>query len=419
MEKAVINVNKEFFNELGVCFEDRGPISYLGSNKGIVIKDPKLVNHILIKNHKNYTKGAEFERVKLLTGLGLIVIDGELWRKHRQLVRPAFKNECFQFFNKVITTESDKIVDLFQRASESKERTDISAAMSLFSLDIILRCIFSDDLECLFDDNGMNPFLLFVDNYKRDIDLAKRVWQLRKKIESVISLRRKSSCRKNDILDAYLYARLRGGSKFDDQETINEVMTLIVAGHETSAITLTWMWLLIARDGRVEDKLRAYMNLTGDYNFSENLDKPSPFSIYIEQIMAETLRLYPPVWVFSRKAISDDRYGCLAIPAKTSVYISPYYIQRDSTHWASPDSFIPERFENRSLLADGSGTYLPFSAGSRRCIGSHFTLGEAQILFFKILRMFRVLDSEKFSVQLEPGINLRAANPIFMNVEKI
>ena len=413
--------NMDFFYELEACFKKPQPYVELDGGRGFVINEPELVTHILVRNHKNYIKGPEFARVKMLTGMGLIVIDGESWRKHRQLLRPVFSKDSFSFFDRVIRTETERLFERWTSLANNGGTIELSEDISRFALDIIVKCIFSEGLDHIRDNAEHNPFDIFVENRNRDVDLARSAWQLRKKIKSYIEHRRSCTECGEGMLDVMMHSKLKDGSTFSDKELIDEVMTLIVAGHETSAITISWMWLLLSLNPQSELRLRSLYDASDKLNGGDGHDVGVEVGaeLYLEQVMAEALRLYPPVWMFSRKSLDDDQWQDAHIPASTTVFLSPYYLQRSPLYWDSPEQFIPERFDGKSIRDTRDGSYIPFSAGPRRCIGDQFSLLEAQILFARIMPRLSLKAAEGYQIDLEPAVNLRSAEPIYMTVESI
>lgn len=415
---CALNSNAAFFEELDVCCRSQKACVDLGDGRGFVINDHEMVEHILVRKHRNYFKGPEFDRVKLLTGAGLIVIDGEDWRTHRQLMRPSFSKSSFLFFKEIIQDETKTLCSNWLEAASQNKQIDLVSEVSQYSLNIILKCIFSSDLDKFKTEAHRSPFDIFVENTNRDIDMARSVWQLRKQINEVVEQRRNSTESYDDMLDTMLNAKLRDGRQFSNKNLVDEIVTLIVAGHETSAITLSWMWLLLSLNPDVEIKLRSLCDKSSSSapKIGNSTDDANQ---YIEQVMAETLRLYPPVWMFSRKAMVDDSWNDIQIPKNSTVFISPYYLQRSSERWDKPDEFIPERFNGSSLRETRESSYIPFSAGPRRCIGDNLSLMEAHILFTEIMPKLKLNSENDYKIAVEPAVNLRSAKPITMKIEAI
>jgi cytochrome P450 len=200
-----------------------------------------------------------------------------------------------------------------------------------------------------------------------------------------------------------------------NRQLVNEVMTLIVAGHETTASSLNWLWYLLSQHPEVEQKLSSEL---GNLREGEclNLDDLPKF-IYTRQVLEEALRLYPPGWLMTRRALKHDRLGDYFVPAGTEIYISPYLIQRHPDLWEAPDRFNPDRFGNDHSQDRHPLTMLPFSAGPRNCVGELFARIEMQIHLMTIAKQLRLRYVEKAPPELDAGVNLRRKYDFIMSLE--
>jgi cytochrome P450 len=172
------------------------------------------------------------------------------------------------------------------------------------------------------------------------------------------------------------------------KEILDEVNTMIIAGHETSAGTLNWAWYLISQHPEVEARLLAEIDACipdGDIQFEDVMRLE-----YMHQVLKETLRLYPPVWLYSRRAIDDDKFGDYAVPAGTHIFLSPYLMHRRECLWPDPEAFRPERFSAEESAGRDRNAFIPFSAGARRCIGEYFSFVEMQTFLAMMLREFKL-----------------------------
>jgi cytochrome P450 len=218
-----------------------------------------------------------------------------------------------------------------------------------------------------------------------------------------------------DYLSMFLQVRDKDtGEGMTDREVMDEITTLIIAGHETTASMLNWTWYLLAGHPDVEARLHAEIDARPDE------DIPGLASMeelrYANDILKEALRLYPPVWVISRRTIEPDVLGGYAVPAGTDVFISPYFIHRHPDYWQDADSFRPERFDTedqdrRRLI------YIPFSAGAHHCIGESLSIYEGLAHLFKVARRYRLLKVDDATPEFEALINLRTRRPIHMRLE--
>jgi cytochrome P450 len=373
-----------------------------------VISSPEYAQHILRANWQNYTKGQEFKRVALLLGNGLVVSEGELWKKQRRMIQPAFHHDAIGALTGVITTANAALLGRWKEAALKNESVNVTRDISLMVLEVVLVAIFGRDYERVAPH-----FNILSDESARDLQFAQAFRALGKIIVQVAARRRKENTNATDLLGMLMAARDRdSGQAMPDHQLVNEIMTLIVAGHETTASTLNWAWYLLSQHPEVEVKLSAELgNLPAGERPS--LDALPKFT-YARQVIDETLRLYPAVWLISRRALGDDRLGDYFVPAGTEIYISPYFIQRHPDLWQAPDRFNPERFgpdhsQDRHPLA-----MLAFSAGPRNCIGEFLSRLEMQIHLMTIAKELRLRYAETAPPELDAGVNLRSKNDFIM-----
>lgn len=382
-----------------------------------LVNHPDLIKRVLIDNHRNYLKGPGFERVKMLLGNGIIVSDGETWKRQRRMVQPAFHRDMLRNLSEMIQKESLRLLVELETAAREGRTVELGRTMSGFALEVILKAIFGDDLESLADGTGTSPFSIFMDHGGRDLNLAVKFRALIGAMREVISRRREEEDECADMLGAMMAARDLEGRPMDERALIDEIMTLIVAGHETSAITLTWMWYLIGLNPPVERCLHAEVDgLPGPAGSAPGYEQAITLE-YCRQVMHESLRLYPPVWLFSRKALSDDRLGDYAIPAGTDIFIAPYFLHRRPDFWPEPAAFDPGRFSEPAVQGRHRLAFIPFSAGPRKCIGDVFAALEIQIHMGTIARRLKMLPADSAFPELEPAINLRNRDPIIVYPE--
>jgi len=193
-------------------------------------------------------------------------------------------------------------------------------------------------------------------------------------------------------------------------------MTMIIAGHETSAITLNWVWYFLARYPEVEHKLHAEVDKAG-YDSIPDFDELEQLP-YVKQVVEEALRYYPPVWLYTRRAIADDWLGDYFVPAGTDIFITPYYLHRHPRYWPEAEKFDPERFAEENIKDQHKQAYIPFSAGPRRCIGDFFATVEMQMHFGVMARQFRLQLQDDKPLELEPAVNLRNKQPIYLQLTR-
>jgi enediyne biosynthesis protein E7 len=377
-----------------------------------LLNHPELIKRVLIDNHRNYVKGIGYERAKLLLGNGIIVSDGEFWKQQRRMVQPAFHRDMLKTLTSTIQSISLKLLERWMTLAANSEAFELNRAMSEFGLEVMLRSLFGEDLDLMIAEAGGNPFSIFTEEHERDLSLALKFRALTRLVQRVIERRRRSETQPLDMLGALMTARDLEGRPMADKALIDELMTLIVAGHETSAITLTWMWYLLSQHPDAEACLHREVDRLGakpapDFADAEQL-------VYCKQVMFETLRLYPPVWLFSRRALQDDVLSGYAVPAGSDLFISPYFLHRREDLWPDSARFDPERFAEAEARRHHRTSFIPFSAGPRKCIGDVLSILEIQIHMGTIARRMTLRHVPDRPIELEPAINLRSRHPINM-----
>ncbi len=379
-----------------------------------VVTNPDAIKHILVSNHTNYHKGTGFERVKMLLGNGIIVSDGPFWRRQRTMIQPAFSRKNVHHMCTMMKTVTQRLIPRWQHKAESGEAIDITTEMSQFALEVILRALIGDDLELLIKAQGENPFAFLTKDTTRDLALAMKFRQLMPLIQALISRRRENNETHYDLLSSLMLATDKSGNSMTDRELIDEIMTMIIAGHETSAGTLNWVWYEISRHPRCGEKL---FHEVAKYVCKNSITVANVTKLhYTKQVINETLRLYPPVWLFSRRAVNDDTVAGYYLPANTDIYLSPFFTHRNPALWEQPEEFNPEHFRNDGVALKHKYAFFPFSAGSRRCIGEYFSYIEMQTHLAILANRFTLQPVPDQKIELDPGINLRTKNSIMMTV---
>lgn len=382
-----------------------------------VVSRPEYIKHILLTNHENYNKGVGFERVKMLLGNGIIVSNGEEWRRQRTMMQPAFSRASVTRLAEPIRHINLDLRGKWAALAANGTPLDVTTAMSQLGLEVILRSILSSDLDRLVERAGHNPFAFLADDPTRDLQTAVRFRNLASHVMGIITERRATGARPFDFLSMLLDARdKKTGTAMTDRELLDEINTLIIAGHETSAGTLNWAWYLLGRHPDVETRLLAEIEATfrgDDFSFSQLMELN-----YMACVLKETLRLYPPVWLFSRRAIAADRLGPFEIPAGAHLFIAPYFLHRRPELWPDPERFDPDRFDEARSGPVDRYAFVPFSAGARRCIGEHFSFVEMQMHLALMLPHYALkpVAPAAAAPELEPAVNLRSTHAIHLTI---
>src|SRR5688572_3846954 len=381
-----------------------------------VINHPDDVKRVLVSNHRNYTKGSGLERVRILLGDGIMTSEGELWKRQRYMMQPSFHRRVISGFAQLIDASNERFIAKWEAQAARGELVNVTDDMSELTLEIVLKSIFGTDLERLSADMGTNPFELVMRETTRDLKFAYQFRQLTRLVSELIARRRAEAGEHFDFLAMLMDARdKQSGAPMSDRELIDEVMTLIVAGHETTAAGLTWTWYLLSQNPAAEALLHAEVDAAArqaapGFAALERLT-------YTRNVVDEALRLFPPGWLLSRRTIDADSLSGCEVPAGTDVLMCIYQLHRHPRYWKEPHAFRPERFDAAHESERPRFAYLPFAAGPRHCIGETFALYEMYMHLYKVARRYRLTCVHDRPLELEAHINLRSKYPLMMKLE--
>lgn len=381
-----------------------------------VINRPDWIRRVLVNRHRNYTKGAGIGRVRVLLGNGLMTSEGQCWQQQRRMMQPLFQKTAVETWLPVFQQQAALTREDFLRHAGSATPLNISTSMSELTLKVMLYALFSDDFETWNTGQGVNPFMLASRDTRRDVQFAVRFRSLGRLVGEIVEQRRRARRYPADLLTALLRARDRSsGQGMTDKQLVDEVLTLIVAGHETTAAALTWFWYLFARHPRTATRITAEVRCLG---VSQPLNLQQLESLSMTTCMIrETLRLYPPGWLFSRRAIQSDRFGAYHVPAGTDVLVCTWLLHRHPRFWSDAGRFDPGRFAVRAGPGYPKDAYLPFSAGPRHCIGESFAMAEMLTVISVLAAQFQLQPVSDTPAELEADVNLRPKQDVYLRVQ--
>jgi cytochrome P450 len=279
----------------------------------------------------------------------------------------------------------------------------------------VLQSILGRDLERLQAD-GTNPFNVVTQEPARDLRFAYKFRSLGKLVVQLAQRRRQEPQEHYDFLAMLMAARDKEtGEAMNDRELVDEVLTLIVAGHETTASALNWTWYLLSQHPDCEARLHRELDAAPKNLESLAQIESLPYTSYVAQ---EALRLYPPGWLLSRRAIEADVLGGFAIPAGADVLLSPYILHRHPRYWLEPERFRPERFDTEHENERPRFAYMPFAAGPRHCIGESLAMYEMLLHLYHVARRFQLKFTPTGPLELEAQVNLRTRHPLWMQLQR-
>jgi cytochrome P450 len=379
-----------------------------------VINHPDDVKRVLLSNHRNYTKGDGIDRVKILLGNGIMTSEGDFWRRQRRMMQPSFHRRVIDQFSALISEVNEKYAQRWAAASARGEPVNLSNDTSELTLEIVLKSIFGTDLERLEQQTGVNPFEVVAKQSNRDLKFAFQFRSLARLVGELIQRRRREGEEHFDFLEMLMLTRDRETDEpMAERELIDEVLTLIVAGHETTAAALTWTWYLLSRHPQAAERLQGEADRSGGEVLGLGAAEAMSFT---HQVLQESLRLYPPGWLLTRRALEADELGGFPIAPRSDVFISPYMLHRHPAFWSDPEEFKPERFADADANERHKFVYIPFAVGPRHCIGENMAMFEMLVHMRTMTRRFTLSRASDEPIEFEAQINLRPRSNLMMTV---
>ncbi|MBH8561916.1 cytochrome P450 [Nostoc sp. CENA67] len=383
---------------------------YIGPKALYVVTNPYYVQHILVDSHQSYGKGAAYDGLKLLLGEGLFTSDGELWQRQRRLMQPFFTENKIKKFGAAMSEATLQMLERWQPYVENGESLEITAEMERLTMSIIGQTMLSVDTGDRNTEIGqaLKTGLTYIAqratklfNVPLFIPTASNCpfKQARNSIDkfiyNLIAERRNDSQQQpKDLLSELLQARDdESGKGISEKQLRDEILTIFVAGSDTTTTALTWTWYLLSQHPEVKHKLYAELEtvLGGRTPTVEDM----PRLKYTKMVILESLRLYPPVWTIPRSSVKEDVVDGYHIPANSTVLISQYIAHRHPDFWPEPEKFEPERFTPEKSKERPTYAYFPFGGGPRTCLGIHFSMLEAQLILATV--------AQRYELNLVPG----------------
>jgi cytochrome P450 len=390
----------------------------------MLVSHPDLVEQVLVANNRHYIKHFALRMTKSTLGNGLLTSESDFWRRQRRLAQPAFHRERIAAHAGVMVALTERMLEGWSDG----RALDIQDAMMRVTLEIVAQTLFGADVSGESADASaamettLRCFTARVGKIVRlpesfptptNLRLRRAVRRLDAIIFDMIAKRRASTEDRGDLLSLLLHAHDEDdGGQMTDRQLRDEAMTLFMAGHETTANTLAWAWLLLSRHPEVEARLHAELDAVLGGRAPTFADLPR--LCYTEHVITETLRVYPTVWILGREAIEPTEVGGYEVPVGTTVYMSQWVVHRDGRYFDDPEVFRPERWADGLAKRIPRYAYFPFGGGPRICIGNGFAMMESVLMLATIARRFRLALVPGASVTLMPTMTLRADGGIAM-----
>ncbi|MEJ5202363.1 MAG: cytochrome P450 [Anaerolineales bacterium] len=415
------------------CAAKFGDLTYFeaGKQRAFLVNSADGVRRVLQDNHRAYNKDTiQYNSLAQITGRGLLTSDGDLWFRQRRLEQPAFSRARLNALDGVVVPAVQKMLQRWERYAASGEPVDVDGEMMRVTLEIVGKALFSIDLSTQAHQlteavlTVLDHIVYQAQNPVRlpEIFLTPRTVRFRAALSTLdmavyemIANRREQADPGEDMLGMLLKARdEQTGQPMSEEQVRDEVITLLIAGHETVASALTWSWYLLAQHSRVWENLRTEVGSVLQDRLPTTADLPN--LPYTAQVFSEALRLYPPAWLITRKAIEDDQIGGYPIPRGALIIISPYVIHRHPAYWENPLAFDPERFNEARGKSYPRYAYIPFGGGPRLCIGSQFAQVEATLILAMVTQHYRLELPEGSQVKVDALVTLRPHGGLAMRV---
>ncbi len=406
----------------GRCARDFGDFSTMrfGFRRVYLINHPDLVESVLVTNARNFIKHYGLKMNRLLLGDGLLTNEGDSWLRQRRLIQPLFHRDRLAGYGTVMVELAEKLAASWRDG----ETRDLHADMTRLTLEIIARALFGTglpekaaEIKNVLEVVGRSfnrrlaSYFVLPESIPTPANLHTRraVRRLDEVLYDLIRRRREAGGQ-NDLLSILLEARHEDGSRMTDRQLRDEAMTLFLAGHDTTALTLSWGWYLLGQNPDVYDALQT--EVRGVLGGRSPTPADLPHLAYTQRTVLEIMRLYPPAYMLGRQAVAPCELGGYSLPAKATVLMSQWLLHRDARWFDEPERFRPDRWADGLAKRLPKFAYFPFGGGPRQCIGNSFALMEAELVLATLAQRCRLTLAEGPPVLPLPGLTLKPSRGI-------
>ena len=417
-----------FFEE---CAREHGDAAYfrVANRRSMLLSHPDDIERVLVTENRRFHKNYAIMFLRPLLGNGLLLNEGQSWLRQRRLIQPAFARPRVEGYAPGMIACTERLIEPWSDG----QTLDIVAAMMQLTMSIAGRTLLGIDVgqqfreveRCL--DEVMHDFLyrfgaaLPLPTWvptPRNLRLKAAIRKLDRILQQLIDERRAAGVVGNDFLSLLLHARDEDdGQGISDRQIRDEVITMFVAGHETTAVTLSWTWLLLAQHPEIQERAAAEAQrvLGGKSPSADNVSH----LVFCESVIRESMRLYPPAFVIGRRSAEDQTIGNHFVPANTNVLMSQWVVHRDARWFSEPLHFNPDRWTNGSVENLPKYAYFPFGGGPRVCIGNTFAMFEATLVLAIIASRFRLELITPTPIRMQPAVTLRPGQSIEMRIRAV
>ncbi|HWF85100.1 MAG TPA: cytochrome P450 [Vicinamibacterales bacterium] len=408
----------EFFTNIARTYGDLAHVR-LGREHLFIVSDPHLIKEVLVTHNRNFTKSRGLERTKRLLGEGLLTSEGAVHLRQRRLMQPAFHRERITNYAATMIAYAERLRDSWTDGAT----VDVAREMSRLTLSVVGKTLFDTDVQSQAREVGdaltgvMESFWTLMLPFSKAIERLplphlRRSRQARARLDAIIygliRERRASGADRGDLLSMLLLAQDEEdeGRRMTDVQVRDEAMTIFLAGHETTANALMWTWYLLSQAPTAERALHAEIDRVLHGRRPTMADMPA--LPYVERVVTESMRLYPPAWIIGRRAIEPHPLNGYMAPARSIIIMSPWIVHRDARYYAQPERFDPDRWTPELKASIPPFAYFPFGAGPRRCIGESFAWMELMLTVATLAQRWRFELVSNHPVVPQPLVTLRA-----------
>lgn len=398
-----------------------------------IVTDPEIIKYILVTNNKNFHKGRAYTALREVLGNGLLTSEGDFWLRQRRMTQPAFHKNRIEHFATIMANSTQEMIADWEK-KEQAFKINIADFNMKLTMDIVSKALFNIDKE--YDKQAISDAVSLGNHYidwridypfpfvnKLPIKIVREYHKMQATMDKLIydfieERQLKKENNSNDLLSMYMEAKdEETGEGMSKKQLRDEVLTVFVAGHETTAVTLSWFWLLMCQNPQVMKKVYDEIDQvigTRPPNFND-FQKLS----YLNLVINETMRVYPAAWIVGRKAMQDDILpGGYPIKKGQDLQLFIYGVHHNEQLWERPNDFIPERFEPENNEKRHKHAFMPFGSGPRLCIGNNFALMELVMVIATIAQKFTFELVQSHPIELEPLVTLRPKFGIELIVHK-
>ncbi|HTX91161.1 MAG TPA: cytochrome P450 [Anaerolineales bacterium] len=384
-----------------------------------IVNHPDYVRHVLVDNNRNYTKATSSNQVfDKIVGEGLLTSEGETWRRQRRMMQPAFHHARIEHLDGLIVSAARAMLEGWDRLYESGQPVDIAREMAALTLNITTQALFGVDLgeDARRVGELVNRGVAFLEK-PSDPRLVESAEEIKAITRRIIRQRKQDFKDAGDLLSSLILSRdPETGMGMDDEQLRSQVMTLMLAGYETTANALAWTWVLLSQNpeaaGRMTREVRSALGEREPaYPDLENMP-------YTRLVLNESLRMFPPAWTLGRRAVGEDEIGGWYVAPGTVIAICTYALHRHPAFWDRPEVFDPERFSPENSAGRNKYAYVPFGGGPRQCIGNMFGLMEASLILACIARRYELRLVPGTEVKPQALFVLRPSRDLMMSLQR-